>query len=285
MKKKALYVDPGIVIGERKEAVDLQILAQVSEDLESYCGLPMKTLARNWWAHREKTHHEEERILQSAQNQKSILDFYAETDYYLYECTYWEAQKDKQREYRKIWLACTKWGLKKLLDFGGGTGGGTLYFHRRGMACDYLDVPGKTSAFAEWRFSKRGLSVAIHPPDPSQLPANHYDGIIAYDVLEHLFDVPAAVRPIARSLKPGGLLFAKSTFGGGGAHLHQNERYEDVRTFSQLCSEQGLRFLGQLKTDRFSQALRHVGLRYVAFKIRIVPRMKSGGNFLLYQKR
>lgn len=283
--KKALYVDPRVVIGERREAMDRQVLAEAAGDLESYSGQPLEILAENWWAARQHVHEQEERILQSAQSPDPILKFYSETDYYLYECTYWEAQKDKQREYRKIWLACQKWNLKRLLDFGAGTGGSSLYFHKRGILCDYLDVPGKTFSFAKWRFQKRDLPVTLYSADASALPESAYDGVLAYDVLEHLFDVPGGIRHMARTLKPGGILFQKSTFGGGGAHLHQNESYADVRQFNALCKSMGLKFLGQLKADRFSQALGHVGLRYTVFNVRVVPREKHGGNFLLYEKK
>ena len=286
MKKKPLYIDPRIVVGERREKMSLPVLREVTDDMEAYLGRPMPEIATDWWERKELTHQTEEQILQSAPNPQPILDFYADTDYYLYECSYWEAQADKQREYRKVSLACKRFGLKKVLDYGGGTGGSVLYFRKRGIPCDYLDVPGKTYSFAKWRFNKRNLNVSMFSArDDNTLPASGYDAVMAYDVLEHLFDVPAAIRRISSTLRPGGILFAKSTFGGGGAHLHQNEVYENLKEFNHLLESNHLDFLGQLKADRFSQALAHIGLRYVVIKTRIVPRMKSGGNFLLYRKR
>jgi len=245
----------------------------------------MQEIAEAWWANKEAVHRLEERVLQTAADPRPVTEFYATTDYYLYECTYWEAQADKQQEFRKLRLACCRLGLKRLLDFGGGTGGASLYFHKQGMACDYLDVPGRTFDFARRRFEKRNIPVRVFSAlDAEALPQAAYDGVMAYDVLEHLFDVPAALRKIAAALRSGGIFFVKSTFMGGGAHLSKNDVYEEVPNLNRAAAACGFSFLGQLKTDRLSRVLSRLGLRYATLGVRIVLREKTGGNILVYRK-
>ncbi len=280
-----LYIDPRVVVGEKRQAMNRQVLKECAEDLEDFMGRSMQEIAEEWWANKEAVHRLEEHLLQTATDPRPITEFYATTDYYLYESTYWEAQADKQQEFRKLWLACRRLGLTRLLDFGGGTGGATRYFHKRGIACDYLDVPGRTFDFARRRIEKHNIPVRIFSAlDPKAPPQGVYDGVMAYDVLEHLFDVPAALRQIAGLLRSGGIFFVKSTFMGGGAHLSKNDIYEELPNLNRTAAECGFRFLGQLKTDRMSRLLSRLGLRYATLGVRIALRKKTGGNILVYRK-
>jgi cyclopropane fatty-acyl-phospholipid synthase-like methyltransferase len=96
-----------------------------------------------------------------AAGESDVLAYYVTTPHYLYELSYWEASGDKQAWFQVLAQACRRFGLTTALDFGGGVGGVSLYLRRRGVACDHLDVPSKTSEYARWRFARHGLPVTI----------------------------------------------------------------------------------------------------------------------------
>lgn len=280
----AVFEDERVVIGERKEPVEPAVMRLVQRELEGFTGQPMAEIARQWWARHEETERLEHETLEHAADETPIRAFYASTDRYLYELAYWEAQRDKQREFKKLWLACRRFGINRVLDFGGGVGGLSLYLTPRGVTCDYLDVPGKTAGFARYRFQQRGLAVRMWER-LADLPAGAFDAIVAYDVLEHLFDLEATCRRLSRSLTPGGWFITKSTFSGGGAHLEKNFKYADMRAYNAMLAGCGLAYRGRLKPGWVSEALRALGWRYAVLGIRVSPLLKYGGNFLLHQAR
>ena len=119
--------------------------------------------------------------------------------------------------------------------------------------------------------------------------AHSYDAVTAWDVLEHLFDLEGAIEKMAMLLRPGGWLMSKSTFAVEGEHhlgihLAKHARYADVKQLNHLLSGCGFAFVGQLKPDRLSRLLRRCGLRHAVAGIRIVPRLKHGGNFLVHER-
>lgn len=92
----------------------------------------------------------------------------------------------------------------RVLDLGCAFGFATRMLERRGY--DAVGVDGSPTYIARaQRASAQGtylLADAAHIP----LPDADFDGILFLDVLEHLPDEGAAIREIARLLKPGGTL-------------------------------------------------------------------------------
>ena len=197
---------------------------------------------------------------------------------------YWEAQRDKQREFKKLWLAGRRFGWRRMLDFGGGVGGLSLYLAPRGLVCDYLDIPGRTFEFARYRFQRRGMDIRMWER-LEELPPATFDAIVSYDVFEHLFDLEDTCRRLSRSLAPGGWLVSKPTFSGEGAHLEKNFQYADMRVYNRLLADCGLVYRGRLKAGWLSEGLRLLGRPYTVVDLRISPLVKYGGNFLLHQAR
>ena len=120
-------------------------------------------------------------------------------------------------------------------------------------------------------------------------PVGPYDAVIAWDVLEHLFDLEGAIRQVECVLKPKGWLLSKSTFAVSGGHheaihLAQHAKYGDVRILNELLSRHGFRYLGQLKPNRLSRLLRAAGMPGAVTGVRIATRLKHGGNFLVHER-
>jgi len=254
--------------------------------LTGYLREPLEAIAKTYWEKKETEDVEAQKRAARAQTAAEVDAYYAQTPQYLYELSYWEATRDKQKWLEVLALACRRWGKERVLDFGGGVGGVTLHLRRRGIRCDHLDVPGNTRDYAGWRFKREGFEAevlsALEP-----LPQERYDAVIAWDVFEHLFDLDEAVGRIAKTLKPGGWLISKSTFSPSEQHhihLEKNFIYQAMPVWNELLHRHGLEFLGQLKPDPLSRLLEKAGIGNRPFGVRVVRRLKHGGNFIVHQK-
>ena len=270
--------------------IDPRAVTAVFEDLTTYLDEPFSAIAEGYRRYHHGEDLEAQRRVGEAADAATVLRYYAETPHYLYELSRWEASHDKQAWFAVVGTACRRSGLRRVLDVGGGVGGLALYLSRRGITCDYLDVRGKTFEYAAWRFARHQLAIEMYDVlAPDRRPTGPYDAIVAWDVLEHIFDLEGALRDIAGWLRPGGWFLSKSTFAtSGGAHeaihLAQHARYGDVRVLNDLMGKSGLRFVGQLKPNRLSRLLRACGMRNAVAGVRIAPRLKHGGNFLVHER-
>lgn len=269
--------------------LDPRAATSVFADLTSDTHLPVEVLAKAYWDHRAGEDALAQRRVAEASDDATVSAYYAETPRYLYELSYWEACHDKQSWFRVVARFCKKYRLKNVLDFGGGVGGLTLFLRTHGIHCDYLDVPGKTFDYAARRFAKRNFNVTMrNANDITALPWQSYDAVVAWDVLEHIFELDKAIETIARLLRPKGWFLSKSTFAVESkdhhehVHLAKHACYADVRRLNQLFTQFGFSFRGQLKPSRFSRLLNTFGLKHAMLGIRIAPRLKHGGNFLIH---
>jgi SAM-dependent methyltransferase len=114
---------------------------------------------------------------------------------------------------------------KKILDYGSGYGGRTVYYAELGAEVAGTEVSPamieEGRAFAE----RKGLQVDFRLVGDMELPFPDmsFDSIFSFDVFEHVRDLESSLRECMRVLKPGGHLYA--VFPPfyqilGGSHLH-----------------------------------------------------------------
>jgi SAM-dependent methyltransferase len=75
-----------------------------------------------------------------------------------------------------------------------------------GWQTSLADVSETAINFVRWRFEQRGIHGTFYNFESDQLPPNTYDLITAFDVMVHVADIPAVLRQLHQSLKPGGYL-------------------------------------------------------------------------------
>ena len=254
------------------------------DNLRRFTGRPIQELAAEYWRNRTSADRNAQEQVAASRDESTVLDYYRDTEQYLYELTYVEGSIKRQGWLKVLEQACRRFDVKRALDLGGGVGSVSLYLQQRGIRCDHLDVPGKTFDYAAWRFAQHGLRVAMF--DATQpWPAGPYDAVIAWDVLEHLREMEQKVGWIAQRLRPGGLLIHWSTFTEcEGVHLPENMAYGDVHRYDALLQRSGFRYTGQLKPSQLSRLLRRWGWRTATLGIRINPRLKFSGCFLLHER-
>lgn len=97
----------------------------------------------------------------------------------------------------------------RVLDFGCGQGRTALYLRERGMDAFGADVFYEGSNFDQLKASDAFRQGIIRAIENGRIPFddNEFDVVISDQVLEHVEDLPGAVRELARVLKPGGEMF------------------------------------------------------------------------------
>ena len=90
----------------------------------------------------------------------------------------------------------------RLLEIGCGTGCFLDEAARAGWDADGIEV----SEYAAQQAQQRGLSVVCGPIEEIDVPAEEYDCIVLWDVIEHVRDPAQTIRMAAAGLKRGGLL-------------------------------------------------------------------------------
>lgn len=267
----------------RKVDFDLRILPAVYQDLVDYLKMPIEEISRDYWRLKETEDKKQQQQVENATCEEEVNKYYRTTRQYLYELSCWEAQKDKQREFKKIYLFCRKFNIRKVLDFGGGIGGLSIYLNNHGLECDYLDLPGHTYNYAKWRFDRHKINLRLINSSEG-LSSSSYDAVIVFDVFEHMFDLPRIIKEINSCLVNGGYLLGISTFSGGSLHLVKNKIYQNFKNFNEFLAQNGFEFIGQLKADRLSGLLNKVGFKYLLFSIGLRKRQKHGGNLIVHRK-
>lgn len=264
--------------------IEPRALARAVADLEGYYRQPIAAIADRYWTSPKAP---------ADDSPEALLAFYQTSDRYLYESTYTEGYADHQRMARLVVKAVQRWRLTPVLDFGGGGGGLTVVLASQGMVCEYADVPGKLTEFVRWRLAQRRLAAPLHDAT-RPLPERRYRAVLAVDVLEHVPDLVGTLRQLRAALQPGpaerrgagGWLIATHSFTDGDPlHLASSHQYGDLRMFDALMQAEGFRYRGRLKVDPLSEAWSRLTRRPVVWGVRLSPKLKGGGNLLVYERR
>jgi 2-polyprenyl-3-methyl-5-hydroxy-6-metoxy-1,4-benzoquinol methylase len=139
------------------------------------------------------------------------LNYYDKTTHYSYELMWWHSLVEDQGPLAYVvalHLALQN-GFKDSLDFGAGVGSGGILFSKHGFSITLADVSSTLLDFSRRRLQARGIPATFIDLKTTELPVSQYDFITAMDVFEHIAEPEKAVEPIARALRPGGILFGR----------------------------------------------------------------------------
>jgi 2-polyprenyl-3-methyl-5-hydroxy-6-metoxy-1,4-benzoquinol methylase len=139
------------------------------------------------------------------------LNYYDKSSHYSYELMWWHSLVHDQSPLAYVvalHLALQN-GFKDSLDFGSGVGSGGLLFSKHGFSISLGDVSSALLDFSRKRLQARGAPATYIDLKTTELPAGQYDFITAMDVFEHIAEPEKAVEPLARALRPGGILFGR----------------------------------------------------------------------------
>jgi SAM-dependent methyltransferase len=124
---------------------------------------------------------------------EGLLEHYVERSY----------EPRRQRRYqRRLARLERRVPVGRLLEVGCNVGGFLYAARERGWRTVGLEP---VSACAQWARRTHGLDVRCVPVERARLEPAHYDAVHAHAVLEHLTNPVAALRALARTLRPGGV--------------------------------------------------------------------------------
>ena len=89
----------------------------------------------------------------------------------------------------------------RILDIGCATGNFLHLMQQKGWQCTGVDIKPGAVQYARQHF---GLDVIQADLESAHFPADHFDVVTMWDVLEHVIDPCGTIREVSRVLKPGG---------------------------------------------------------------------------------
>ncbi len=175
-------------------------------------------------------------------NASQVQKFYTASDY-IYEVflAYLHPEKFyKKEQITDILKFVKKTKGKNVLEFGGGTGQLCLLMHfNTDKEVTYVDLPGRLSEFAKWRFKKHGANINMLYSDVEELklPQGKFDLLVSEAVLEHVPNLEQAVKTLTGCLKPNGkfyLLFDTEYSERFPMHISANKDIQEIASKEQL---------------------------------------------------
>ena len=142
-----------------------------------------------------------------------LIEFYEQTDAFLYELAVWNWNKIKRKMRRRtgLMLQGPDKACLEVLALGDGLGFDCVALARAGHRVTYFEVPGYTQQFASNLFDRCGLDIQVLT-ETEAIPRGAFDAVVCLDVLEHVPDPPAFVGEICRYMKPNARLLAHAPF-------------------------------------------------------------------------
>ena len=201
------------------------VRTELVQDAAEFLGIP---LAEAWQRHAGAGDRFRAEWLQTIDNPRdptALTQFYNQSDTELFELIEWHA--NDAIHYRTLVLrdlASSRPG-RSYLDYGSGIGNDALVFASAGLDVTLADISDCLLSFAAWRCRRRGFAVRTIDLKRESLPADSFDVVLCFDVLEHIPKPVKVVREIRSALRPHGLLLVHAPFGEDPVHpMHVVER-------------------------------------------------------------
>jgi len=150
--------------------------SRIFNDLVEYTNLPRNIVL-------QKCADAEKELVLSWKKKKSIIEFYQNTDLYLFDLTKYQLILENNKTIENMIKQIKDLKLNKILEYGGGIGEFSLLCFEGGLDISYYDLNGKTKDYALWRFKKHNCDINI---ETINCLNKNWDVVNIMDVLEHL---------------------------------------------------------------------------------------------------
>jgi SAM-dependent methyltransferase len=169
-----------------------------------------------WWPGTSVSRDFAKRGLRRHEWSDGLIQFYGETDSFLYELAVWNRNwfKGVMRNSVSRYLAgeAMRHGRPlRVLSVGDGLGFDSLELARAGHDVTYYELPGRSEAFARRLFAETATPVRVIT-DLAPVTAQSFDVVVCLDVLEHVPDPSAIVVQLVGLVRPGGLTLFSAPF-------------------------------------------------------------------------
>lgn len=173
-----------------------------------WAGLDHQTMVETVLTAEARVQEEWETV--EAADAEAVRDFYARTETLIPLLIWWHGT-----DFTPARCACAASsvlraaGARRVLDFGAGIGSTSVLMSREGLEPILAEVSSAALDFARARLARRGYEAPCIDPSGSlvnALGANSLDGIVCFDVLEHLHDVTPTLEEFDGLLADGGVM-------------------------------------------------------------------------------
>ncbi len=124
-------------------------------------------------------------------------------DVYRYDVLSERIDQRRRELFRGFLAEVRPFGSGRLLDVGCGSGEFLILAREQGWTADGIEVSLRGAALA------RGRGLAVHD-GPDDLPADHYDALTLWNVVDFFLRPVEQMRALHRVLAPGGLVFVRT---------------------------------------------------------------------------
>lgn len=233
----------------KRQARESKALNLALEEVAEYIGQTVEMIYQRFRS--EDDDQEMKRIFhddnQAGLTEDDVKNFYRGSQRYIIELPLWNAESHRSQMLGKIITFYTKkFGVKTVLDAGGGAGDLSMELSGRNLHVSYMDISEPLFKFSAWRFKRRNLEIPMYK-DLSEIHET-FNCIVTFDVFEHIKNLPDFIQQLSTLLDSGGILIFSGAFSGGGLHLRENEKYNDLKEMNEVLKTAKLRFY-----DRFAQ--------------------------------
>ena len=161
---------------------------------------------------------------------QELLDFYEETDSFIYELVVWNRSQIKctMRRWMLDFLQRHRLPKGRILICGDGIGADSFFFAQAGYEVVSYEVSRYGQQIARRLFDDYKVNVQLAETLETFEPES-FDAIFSLDVLEHVPSPPDMVRDLSKLLRPGGFFIVSAPFYGihpqWPTHLKCNRKY------------------------------------------------------------
>jgi 2-polyprenyl-3-methyl-5-hydroxy-6-metoxy-1,4-benzoquinol methylase len=176
------------------------------------------------------------RAVQHWKDKKDIIDFYENTDVYIYGLI----EFTDESRINDLTYALPKNKQYDILDYGAGIGILDIVLSRDLNKVYYYDLPSKTKDFAQFLAKKYNAPITFLDSEETAF-SKQYDIIICTDVLEHLTDTKNTFYKLWTNLKNGGYFLTTGLDFSVGEHtpMHLPENLKVKEEYNKFISENG----------------------------------------------
>jgi len=188
---------------------------ELVREAADFLGMPLRDAVEQLDGAGARFRDEWLRTVRRSDDPSALARFYNESNAELFELIEWHASDPIH--YRTLILrdffARTRRTRGAYLDYGSGIGNDALVFAEAGYEVTLADVSEPLLAFAAWRCRRRGFEVRTLDLKREDPPADAFELVICFDVLEHIPDPLRTVRGLRAALRRGGVLAFHAPFG------------------------------------------------------------------------